>query len=160
MKNWLIIGATSGIAEPLADELAKRGFNLCLADRKSESERLDRLSNHLKIKYNRDFETRFFEATEFDKHQYDERIANLTGGVAVIKVGASSDVEIKEIKDRVEDAINATKAAIEEGIVPGGGFIFLPILTRPAFGGGQRKSSHSLTAGRITQLGVFSQIAD
>jgi chaperonin GroEL len=59
--------------------------------------------------------------SDFEKEKLQERVAKLVGGVAVIKVGAASEVEVKEIKDRVEDALNATRAAIEEGIVPGGG---------------------------------------
>jgi len=67
------------------------------------------------------------ESTEsdFDKDKIKERIAKLVGGVAVIKVGAASEVEIKEIRDRIEDALNATKAAVEEGIVAGGGLALL-----------------------------------
>jgi len=59
--------------------------------------------------------------SKFDKEKYEERVAKLSGGVAVIKVGAATEVEMKYIKDKIEDAVNATKAAIEEGIVPGGG---------------------------------------
>jgi len=59
--------------------------------------------------------------SEFDKEKLKERLAKLSGGVAVIKVGAATETEIKEMKLRIEDAINATKAAVEEGIVPGGG---------------------------------------
>lgn len=59
--------------------------------------------------------------SDFDIQALQERIAKLTGGVAVIKIGAASEVEIKELKDRIEDALNATRAAIAEGIVPGGG---------------------------------------
>jgi len=59
--------------------------------------------------------------SEFDKEKLAERIAKLTGGVAVIKVGAATEVELNELKERVKDAVGATKAAIEEGIVPGGG---------------------------------------
>merc|ERR1719367_1984893 len=54
-----------------------------------------------------------------------ERLAKLGGGVAVIKVGGSSEVEVNEVKDRLNDALNATKAALEEGIVPGGGTALL-----------------------------------
>src|SRR5208282_5813811 len=54
-----------------------------------------------------------------------ERLAKLAGGVAVIRVGGASEVEVKEKKDRVEDALNATRAAVEEGIVPGGGVALL-----------------------------------
>ncbi len=63
------------------------------------------------------------EATDskFDKEKLDERIAKLSGGVAVIKVGAATETEMKYLKDKIEDAVNATKAAIAEGIVPGGG---------------------------------------
>lgn len=60
-------------------------------------------------------------SSEFDKDKCAERIAKLSGGVAVIKVGAATEVELNELKERVKDAVGATKAAIEEGIVPGGG---------------------------------------
>ena len=59
--------------------------------------------------------------SEFDKEKLAERIAKLSGGVAVIKVGAATEVELNELKERVKDAVGATKAAIDEGIVPGGG---------------------------------------
>lgn len=58
---------------------------------------------------------------EYDREKLQERLAKLAGGVAVIKVGAATEAEMKEKKDRVEDALNATRAAVEEGIVPGGG---------------------------------------
>lgn len=60
-------------------------------------------------------------SSEFDKEKLAERIAKLAGGVAVIKVGAATETEMKEVKHRIEDAVGATKAAIEEGVVPGGG---------------------------------------
>lgn len=59
--------------------------------------------------------------SEFDKEKLQERLAKLAGGVAVIKVGAATETELKERKLRIEDALNATKAAVEEGIVAGGG---------------------------------------
>jgi chaperonin GroEL len=59
--------------------------------------------------------------SKFDKEKLQERIAKLTGGVAVIRVGAATETEMKYLKDKIEDAVNATKAAIAEGIVPGGG---------------------------------------
>ena len=62
--------------------------------------------------------------SEFDKEKLQERLAKLAGGVAVIKVGAATETEMKEKKLRIEDALNATRAAVEEGIVPGGGTIF------------------------------------
>ena len=62
------------------------------------------------------------EATsEYDKEKLQERVAKLAGGVAVIKVGGATEVEVKEKKDRIDDALHATKAAVEDGIVPGGG---------------------------------------
>ena len=66
--------------------------------------------------------------SEFDKEKLQERLAKLSGGVAVIKVGAATETEMKEKKLRIEDALNATKAAVEEGIVPGGGTAFANIL--------------------------------
>lgn len=63
--------------------------------------------------------------SDYDKEKLQERLAKLAGGVAVIYVGAASEVEMKEKKDRFDDALNATRAAIEEGIVPGGGVAFL-----------------------------------
>ena len=66
---------------------------------------------------------KMMEATdsEFDREKMQERLAKLAGGVAVIKVGAATETEMKEVKHRIEDAVGATKAAVEEGIVPGGG---------------------------------------
>ena len=64
-------------------------------------------------------------SSDYDKEKLQERLAKLAGGVAVIKVGGSSEVEVKERKDRVDDALNATRAAVEEGIVPGGGVALL-----------------------------------
>jgi chaperonin GroEL len=63
--------------------------------------------------------------SDYDKEKLQERLAKLAGGVAVIYVGASSEVEMKEKKDRVDDALSATRAAVEEGIVPGGGVAYL-----------------------------------
>jgi chaperonin GroEL len=63
--------------------------------------------------------------SDYDKEKLQERLAKLAGGVAVIKVGGATEVEVKERKDRVEDALNATRAAVEEGIVPGGGTALL-----------------------------------
>ncbi len=64
-------------------------------------------------------------ASDYDREKLDERIAKLSGGVAVIKVGAATETELKERKLRVEDALHATRAAVEEGIVPGGGVALL-----------------------------------
>jgi chaperonin GroEL len=66
--------------------------------------------------------------SDYDKEKLQERLAKLVGGVAVIKVGAATETEMKEKKARVEDALNATRAAVEEGIVPGGGVAYLRCL--------------------------------
>jgi chaperonin GroEL len=69
------------------------------------------------------------EATsDYDKEKLQERVAKLSGGVAVIKVGAATEVEMKEKKARVEDALHATRAAVEEGVVPGGGTALIRVL--------------------------------
>ncbi len=63
--------------------------------------------------------------SDYDREKLQERLAKLAGGVAVIKVGAATETAMKEKKARVEDALNATRAAVEEGIVPGGGVALL-----------------------------------
>ncbi|TSC62174.1 MAG: chaperonin GroEL [Parcubacteria group bacterium Gr01-1014_48] len=65
--------------------------------------------------------------SKFDKEKFDERIAKLAGGVGVIRVGASTEAEMRYLKDKIEDAVNATRAAIAEGIVPGGGSVLVKI---------------------------------
>ncbi|MBI5956698.1 MAG: chaperonin GroEL, partial [Chloroflexi bacterium] len=77
--------------------------------------------------------------SDFDKEKLQERLAKLAGGVAVVKVGAATEVELKEKKHRVEDALSATRAAVEEGIVPGGGVALLnaiPSLDKVQVNGG------------------------
>lgn len=66
--------------------------------------------------------------SDYDKEKLQERLAKLSGGVAVLYVGAASEVEMKEKKDRVDDALHATRAAVEEGIVPGGGVAFIRVI--------------------------------
>lgn len=66
--------------------------------------------------------------SDFDKEKLQERLAKLSGGVAVVKVGAATETELKERKLRIEDALNATRAAVEEGIVPGGGTAYLNVI--------------------------------
>ena len=70
--------------------------------------------------------------SEFDREKLQERLAKLSGGVAVIKVGAATEAEMKEKKLRIEDALNATKAAVEEGIVAGGGTAYLNVIPEVA----------------------------
>jgi chaperonin GroEL len=79
--------------------------------------------------------------SEYERKQLDERIAKLAGGVAVIKVGAATETELKERKHRIEDALQATRAAVEEGIVPGGGVALLRA----------RKALHGITLPTLDQ---------
>jgi chaperonin GroEL len=76
--------------------------------------------------------------SDYDREKLQERLAKLIGGIAVINVGAATETEMKEKKDRVEDALNATRAAVEEGIVPGGGVAYvraLKVLEKAQFPG-------------------------
>lgn len=68
--------------------------------------------------------------SDYDKEKLQERLAKLSGGVAVLKIGAATEIEMKEKKARVEDALHATRAAVEEGIVPGGGVAFLRVMNK------------------------------
>lgn len=86
-------------------------------DKKAISDRVGQIRSALEV-----------TTSEFDKEKLQERLAKLAGGVAVIKVGAATEVEMKEKKLRIEDALNATKAAVEEGIVAGGGTAYINIL--------------------------------
>jgi len=70
--------------------------------------------------------------SEYDQEKLQERLAKLAGGVAVVRVGAATEIEMKEKKTRVEDALNATRAAVEEGILPGGGVTYLRVVSRIA----------------------------
>jgi chaperonin GroEL len=86
------------------------------------------------------------EATsDYDREKLQERVAKLAGGVAVIKVGAATEVEMKEKKARVEDALHATRAAVEEGVVPGGGVAF--IRAKQALEGKLKGDNHDQDAG-------------
>ena len=67
----------------------------------------------------------FRSTSDYDREKLQERLAKLAGGVAVIRVGGATEVEVKERKDRVDDAMHATRAAVEEGILPGGGVALL-----------------------------------
>ncbi|MCG6858483.1 MAG: chaperonin GroEL [Salaquimonas sp.] len=82
--------------------------------------------------------------SDYDKEKLQERLAKLAGGVAVIRVGGSTEIEVKEKKDRIDDALNATRAAVEEGIVPGGG---VALLRARAALAGLTGSNPDMTAG-------------
>jgi chaperonin GroEL len=84
-------------------------------------------------------------SSDYDREKLQERVAKLAGGVAVIKVGAATEVEMKEKKARVEDALHATRAAVEEGVVPGGGVAF--IRAKQALEGKLKGDNHDQDAG-------------
>ena len=80
--------------------------------------------------------------SDWDKEKLQERLAKLSGGVAVIKVGAATEVELKEKKHRIEDAVSATRAAVEEGIVPGGGVTLIRCRGGPRQARPRRRRGH------------------
>ena len=100
-------------------------------------------------------------SSDYDREKLQERLAKLAGGVAVIKVGGSTEVEVKERKDRVDDALHATRAAVEEGIVPGGGVA----LARASVGlkklkGDNEDQAHGIEIVRKALLAPMRQIAE
>jgi chaperonin GroEL (HSP60 family) len=90
--------------------------------------------------------------SDYDKEKLQERLAKLAGGVAVIRVGGSTEVEVKERKDRVDDALHATRAAVEKGIVPGCGVALL--CAKPAVG----KLTNGVPTCRPTSTSCFARL--
>ena len=91
--------------------------------------------------------------SDYDREKLQERLAKLSGGVAVIKVGAATEVELKEKKHRIEDAVSTTKAAIEEGVVPGGGVALLRAQTA-IYEGAEKLEGDEATGARIVARAV------
>ena len=96
--------------------------NTTIVEGGGESENIKRRINEIKVQIEK-------STSEYDTEKLQERLAKLSGGVAVLKIGAATEVEMKEKKARVEDALHATRAAVEEGIVPGGGVAYLRLLS-------------------------------
>ncbi len=95
-------------------------------------------------------------SSDYDQEKLSERLAKLSGGVAVIKVGAATEVEMKEKKDRVDDALHATRAAVEEGVVPGGGVALVRAMTVLT---GLKGDNHDQTIGiELTQRAMESPL--
>ncbi len=92
--------------------------NTTIVEGSGKPEEIKKRINEIKIQIEK-------TTSEYDKEKLQERLAKLSGGVAVLKIGAATEVEMKEKKARVEDALHATRAAVEEGIVPGGGVAYL-----------------------------------
>ncbi len=97
--------------------IATKEYTTIVSGKGQESEIKDRVAQIKKAMEQTD--------SDFDKEKLQERLAKLAGGVAIIKVGAATETEMKEVKHRIEDAVGATKAAVEEGVVPGGGVALL-----------------------------------
>lgn len=100
--------------------------------------------------------------SDYDKEKLQERLAKLSGGVAVIKVGAATETELKEKKDRIEDALNATRAAVEEGIVAGGGTIFIraqKVVNLDAFTGDEKLGAQIVVRALEEPLRIISDNA-
>ena len=102
------------------------------------------------------------EATtsDYDKEKLQERLAKLAGGVAIIKVGGLTEIEVKERKDRVDDALNATRAAVEEGIVPGGGVILVKATKAITVKGDNADQDAGINIVRRALQAPIRQIAD
>ncbi|MCK8780735.1 chaperonin GroEL [Rhizobium sp. NTR19] len=98
--------------------------------------------------------------SDYDREKLQERLAKLAGGVAVIRVGGSTEVEVKEKKDRIDDALNATRAAVQEGIVPGGGIALLRSSTKIAVKGVNDDQEAGINIVRRALQSLVRQIAD
>ncbi|AMO37324.1 MULTISPECIES: chaperonin GroEL [Thauera] len=121
--------------------------NTIIIDGAGQAERIEARVKQIRVQIE--------EATsDYDREKLQERVAKLAGGVAVIKVGAATEVEMKEKKARVEDALHATRAAVEEGIVPGGG---VALLRARANLGGLKGDNHDQDAGIKIVLRAMEQ---
>ncbi|MFP5076018.1 chaperonin GroEL [Rhizobium sp. YIM 134829] len=98
--------------------------------------------------------------SDYDREKLQERLAKLAGGVAVIRVGGSTEVEVKEKKDRIDDALNATRAAVQEGIVPGGGVALLRSSTKITVKGENADQEAGVNIIRRALQSLVRQIAD
>ncbi|MGQ2958587.1 chaperonin GroEL, partial [Agrobacterium sp.] len=98
--------------------------------------------------------------SDYDREKLQERLAKLAGGVAVIRVGGSTEVEVKEKKDRIDDALNATRAAVQEGIVPGGGVALLRSSTKISAKGENDDQEAGINIVRKALQALVRQIAE
>ncbi len=103
-----------------AEKVAATKENTTIVGGKGTKKDIDKRVSQIKAAYEK-------SESDFDKEKLQERLAKLAGGVAVIRVGAASEVEVKQRQQKMEDALNATRAALEEGIVPGGGVVYLRV---------------------------------
>jgi chaperonin GroEL len=98
--------------------------------------------------------------SDYDREKLQERLAKLAGGVAVIRVGGSTEIEVKEKKDRIDDALNATRAAVQEGIVPGGGIALLRSSTKISAKGENQDQEAGVNIVRKALQALVRQIAE
>jgi len=98
--------------------------------------------------------------SDYDREKLQERLAKLAGGVAVLRVGGATEVEVKERKDRVDDALNATRAAVEEGVVPGGGVMLLKASATLDIEGDNEDQNAGIAIVRKALQSPIRQIAD
>jgi chaperonin GroEL len=98
--------------------------------------------------------------SDYDREKLQERLAKLAGGVAVIRVGGSTEIEVKEKKDRIDDALNATRAAVQEGIVPGGGIALLRSSTKITVKGENQDQEAGVNIVRRALQSLVRQIAE
>ncbi|QND49659.1 chaperonin GroEL [Rhizobium lusitanum] len=98
--------------------------------------------------------------SDYDREKLQERLAKLAGGVAVIRVGGSTEIEVKEKKDRIDDALNATRAAVQEGIVPGGGIALLRSSTKITVKGENQDQEAGINIVRRALQALVRQIAE
>src|SRR6187551_3044577 len=132
LEDIAILTGAQAISEDLGIKLDKVTLNMLGRAKKVMIEKVNTTIVHGSGK-KADIEARIAQiktqieetTSDYDKEKLQERLAKLAGGVAVLRVGGATEVEVKERKDRVEDALNATRAAVEEGIVPGGGVALL-----------------------------------
>ncbi|MBB3944909.1 chaperonin GroEL [Rhizobium skierniewicense] len=99
-------------------------------------------------------------SSDYDREKLQERLAKLAGGVAVIRVGGSTEIEVKERKDRIDDALNATRAAVQEGIVPGGGTALLRSSTKITVKGANDDQEAGINIVRRALQSLVRQIAE
>jgi chaperonin GroEL len=99
-------------------------------------------------------------SSDYDREKLQERLAKLAGGVAVIRVGGSTEIEVKEKKDRIDDALNATRAAVQEGIVPGGGIALLRSSTKITVKGENQDQEAGVNIVRRALQSLVRQIAE
>lgn len=132
LEDIAILTGATVISEETGKQLEKAGIEDLGRAKRVEVQKentiiIDGAGDQEKIKARvKTIQVQIEESTsDYDKEKLQERVAKLSGGVAVIKIGAATEVEMKEKKDRVDDALHATRAAVEEGIVPGGGVALL-----------------------------------